>query len=86
MVIEKIGKLLLQPQVLLNNMKELAEEKARKEVHKLGQMNQFNPEAGYIRNYLDWLVALPWNKESKSSVDIKGAEKILNEIILVYRK
>jgi len=55
------------------------EEKARKEVHKLGQMNQFNPEAGYIRNYLDWLIALPWSKESKSDVDIKAAEKILNE-------
>lgn len=60
-------------------MPEDVEEKARKEVHKLGQMNQFNPEAGYIRNYLDWLIALPWNKESKSNVDIKAAEKILNE-------
>lgn len=55
------------------------EEKAKKEVKKLGQMNQFNPEAGYIRNYLDWLLALPWSKESKSNVDIKAAEKILNE-------
>jgi ATP-dependent Lon protease len=60
-------------------MPEEVEEKARKEVHKLGQMNQFNPEAGYIRNYLDWLIALPWNKESKSNIDIKAAEKILNE-------
>ncbi|MBI2033191.1 MAG: endopeptidase La [Candidatus Levybacteria bacterium] len=60
-------------------MSEEVEEKARKEVKKLGQMNQFNPEAGYIRNYLDWLVALPWSKESKSNIDIKQAEKILNE-------
>src|SRR5581483_2955334 len=60
-------------------MPEDVEEKARKEVRKLGQMNQFNPEAGYIRNYLDWLISLPWSKESKSTVDIKAAEDILNE-------
>lgn len=55
------------------------EEKARKEIKKLSQMNQFNPEAGYIRNYLDWLLALPWSKESKSNIDIAVAEKILNQ-------
>jgi ATP-dependent Lon protease len=42
-------------------------------------MNQFNPEAGYIRNYLDWLLELPWGIESKSTVNIKQAEKILDE-------
>ncbi len=55
------------------------EEKAKKEVKKLDQMNQFNPEAGYIRNYLDWLISLPWSNVSKSDVDIKTAEKILDE-------
>jgi len=60
-------------------MPEDVEEKARKELRKLRQMNQFNPEAGYIRNYLDWLISLPWSVESKSDVDIKSAEKILNE-------
>ncbi|MDO8658954.1 MAG: endopeptidase La [Candidatus Levybacteria bacterium] len=55
------------------------EEKAKKEVKKLQQMNQFNPEAGYIRNYLDWLLSLPWSAESKDNVDIKLAEKILDE-------
>jgi ATP-dependent Lon protease len=60
-------------------MPEDVEEKAKKEVKKLQNMNQFNPEAGYIRNYIDWLVGLPWSTESKSDVDIKGAEKILDE-------
>lgn len=60
-------------------MPEDVEEKARKEIKKLGQMNQFNPEAGYIRNYIDWLVSLPWSKESKGTVDIKTSEKILDE-------
>lgn len=60
-------------------MPEDVEEKAKKEVKKLSQMNQFNPEAGYIRNYLDWLIGLPWSAESKNNVDIKLAEKILDE-------
>ncbi|HEX7042312.1 MAG TPA: endopeptidase La [Patescibacteria group bacterium] len=60
-------------------MPEEVEEKAKKEVRKLGQMNQFNPEAGYIRNYVEWLVDLPWSRESKDNVDVKSAEKILDE-------
>jgi ATP-dependent Lon protease len=60
-------------------MPEDIEEKARKEAKKLSQMAQFNPEAGYIRNYLEWLVSLPWAQKSQSNVDIKKAEKILDE-------
>jgi ATP-dependent Lon protease len=61
-------------------MPEEVEEKAKKEVKKLGAMNQFNPEAGYIRNYVEWLVSLPWSVSSKSdNIDIKKAEDILNE-------
>jgi ATP-dependent Lon protease len=60
-------------------MPEEVEAKAKKEVKKLSQMTQFNPEAGYIRNYLDWLVSIPWSKESKNNVNIKAAEKILDE-------
>ncbi len=70
--------------VLLNKIKdakmpEEVEEKAKKELNKLQNMNQFNPEAGYIRNYLDLMVALPWSEESKDSANIKSAEKILDE-------
>ncbi len=60
-------------------MPEDTEEKAEKEAKKLAQMTQFNPEAGYIRNYLDWLVDLPWSKESKSSASVKEAEKMLDQ-------
>jgi ATP-dependent Lon protease len=60
-------------------MPEDVEEKAKKELTKLQNMNQFNPEAGYIRNYLDLMVSLPWSKESPDSADIKTAEKILDE-------
>jgi len=55
------------------------EEKAKKEVKKLSQMAQFNPEAGYVRNYLEWLVSLPWAVKSQNNLDIKKAEKILDE-------
>ena len=55
------------------------EEKARKELKKLSQTTPYNPEAGYIRNYLETLVALPWSVKSKNSVDIKDAERILEE-------
>ncbi|MEK7551256.1 MAG: endopeptidase La [Patescibacteria group bacterium] len=60
-------------------MPEDVEEKAKKEIKKLSQMNQFNPESGYIRNYLDWLLDLPWSEETKNNVNIKLAEKILDE-------
>ena len=55
-------------------MPEEIEEKARKEAKKLAQMAQFNPEAGYIRNYLDWLLSVPWSAVSKSTINIKTAE------------
>ena len=73
-----------ETRMLLNKIKEAkmpeeVEEKARKELNKLQNMNQFNPEAGYIRNYLDLMVSLPWSQESRDSANIKSAEKILDE-------
>ena len=69
----------LMEKVKKAKMPEEIEEKVKKEIKKLSQMNQFNPEAGYIRNYLDWLLSLPWGLESKNNVNVKLAEKILNE-------
>lgn len=60
-------------------MPQEVEEKAHKELKKLSQMTQFNPEAGYIRNYLDWLVSIPWSMQSKNNIDIKKAEEILDK-------
>jgi ATP-dependent Lon protease len=73
-----------ETKALLGKIKEAkmpqdVEEKAKKELSKLQHMNQFNPEAGYIRNYLDLMVSLPWNDESKDVSDIKAAEKMLDE-------
>ena len=55
------------------------EEKAKKELKRLAQMSSYNPEASYIRTYLDWLVDLPWSIASSSEVDIREADKILDE-------
>ncbi len=60
-------------------MPKSVEEKALKELERLAQMSQFNPESSYIRTYLDWLVDLPWANTSTNNIDIKQAEKILNE-------
>jgi len=73
-----------ETQMLLQKIKDAkmpedVEEKAKKELGKLQNMNQFNPEAGYIRNYLDLMVGLPWSTESRDVADIKSAEKILDE-------
>lgn len=55
-----------------------AREKADSEFKKLKNMNLMSPEATVIRNYLDWLLAVPWNKKSKSQKSLKAAEKILD--------
>lgn len=55
------------------------EEKAKKELKKLSQSSPYNPESGYIRNYLETLIALPWSIKSKNNLEIEEAEKILEE-------
>lgn len=54
-------------------------EKSRKELSRLSKMSSYNPEAGYIRNYLEWLTDLPWQVVGKKGIDMKKAEAILDE-------
>jgi ATP-dependent Lon protease len=56
-----------------------AEEKAYKEIERLESMPPMSAEATVCRNYLDWLISLPWNKKSREKRDLKEAERILNE-------
>lgn len=60
-------------------MPEEAKKQALKELSRLEGMPSFSPEISYIRNYLDWLVSLPWSVKSTTDIDIKKAEKILDE-------
>lgn len=54
-------------------------EKASKELSRLAKMSSYNPEAGYIRNYLEWLTDLPWKMQSEGKVNMKKAENVLDE-------
>jgi len=55
------------------------EEKALKEVDRLEKMPPMAAEAAVVRNYLDWLLSLPWNKSTRDRLDLKAAETILEE-------
>ncbi|MGQ9618431.1 MAG: endopeptidase La [Candidatus Aminicenantia bacterium] len=61
------------------NMPEDARNKAYKELERLEAMPGLSAEATVSRNYLDWLLSLPWNKKTKDKKDLKRAEKILDE-------
>ena len=54
-----------------------AEEKALKEVDRLEKMPPMAAEAAVVRNYLDWLLALPWSKGTRDRLDINAAEAVL---------
>jgi ATP-dependent Lon protease len=56
-----------------------AREKAMAELKKLRTMSPMSAEATVVRNYLDWLLSIPWKKPTKTKRDLKLAEKILNE-------
>jgi ATP-dependent Lon protease len=55
-----------------------AREKATHELKKLRQMSPMSAEATVVRNYLDWLLSIPWNKKSKVKKDLKAAQEILD--------
>jgi len=54
-------------------------EKAEKEINRLKMMSPGSAEGNVIRTYVTWLLELPWNKQTKDSIDIKKAKKILEE-------
>ncbi len=60
------------------HMPEQVREKAEKELFRLSKMSSYNPEASYIRTYLEWLVELPWGVLSPNNNSLKEAEEILN--------
>jgi ATP-dependent Lon protease len=54
------------------------EAKARNEFNKLKQMSPMSAEAAVVRNYLDWLLGVPWKKRSKVRRDLKAAQDVLD--------
>src|SRR5207342_3708773 len=55
-----------------------AREKATHELKKLRQMSPMSPEATVVRNYLDWLLSIPWAKRPKIKKDLKLAQEVLD--------
>ena len=56
-----------------------AKEKCYSEIKKLKSMSPMSAESSVIRNYLDWILTIPWGKKTKVKKDIKFAESVLNE-------
>lgn len=66
---DKIKKLKLPPE---------AQEKCDGELKKLEKMNPFASESSIVRNYLDWIIQLPWHKKTKNNSDFSKAQKTLD--------
>src|SRR6476469_3285110 len=69
----------LKKKIEQSRMPKEVERKALDELKRLEAMPPMSAEATVSRNYLDWLIAVPWHKKSKESRDLKRAEEILNE-------
>ncbi|KKE80505.1 endopeptidase La [Oceanobacillus caeni] len=61
-----------------SDMPEHVMEVALKELDRYEKVPQSSGESSVIRNYLEWLLVLPWTKKTKDTIDIKKAEKVLN--------
>jgi len=69
----------LEKRLKRKRMSKESSSKARQELKKLKMMQSMSPEATVIRNYIEWLIDLPWYNKSKSKLDVDQSEKILNE-------
>ncbi len=74
---DEIGEILLKMKKI--RLSKEAKEKCEHEIKKLRTMNMMSAEASVIRNYLDWILTLPWKRPTRIVSDLPGAETILNE-------
>ncbi|MBX9608894.1 MAG: endopeptidase La [Gammaproteobacteria bacterium] len=70
---EELGK-----KIARAGMPKEARDKAEAELKKLRMMSPMSAEATVVRNYIDWIVSVPWKKRSKTSRDLNRAEEILD--------
>jgi ATP-dependent Lon protease len=68
----------LEDKIKKTKLSKEAREKATHELKKLRQMSPMSAEATVVRNYLDWLLSIPWNKKSKVKKDLKAAQDVLD--------
>ena len=60
-------------------MSKEAHEKVKKEIKRLSTMSPMSPEGTVVRNYIDWILSLPWHEYTQEEMDIEKAERILEE-------
>jgi ATP-dependent Lon protease len=60
-------------------MSKEAHEKVKKEIKRLSTMSPMSPEGAIVRNYIDWILFLPWHEYTQEEMDIEKAERILEE-------
>ncbi|MGF6172062.1 endopeptidase La [Ensifer sp. 4252] len=68
----------IEERIAKTKLSKEAREKADAELKKLRQMSPMSAEATVVRNYLDWLLGMPWGKKSKIKTDLNHAEEVLN--------
>ena len=68
----------LREKIIERNMPERITEIAQKELDRFERIPQSSAESSVIRNYIDWLISLPWNERTKDTIEIEQAEKILD--------
>ena len=69
----------LKEEIVKAKMPQEAHEKAMEEFNKLKKTPPMSPEFTVIRNYLDWIVGVPWQKRTKDDLDVEHVKKILDE-------
>jgi ATP-dependent Lon protease len=69
----------LEERIRKTKLSKEGREKALAEVKKLRSMSPMSAEATVVRNYLDWMLSIPWKKRSKISKDLKRAQQVLDE-------
>ena len=68
----------IEERVRKTKLSKEAREKATAEIKKLRSMSPMSAEATVVRNYLDWMLSIPWGKKSKIKKDIREAQKVLD--------
>ena len=69
----------LEEKIKSRKMTAEAQDKAMKELKKLKMMSPMSAEATVVRNYIDWMISLPWADYTEDKLDISEAEKVLEE-------
>ena len=69
----------LEGKIAETKLSKEAQEKAEGELKKLKQMSPMSAEATVVRNYLDWMLSIPWNKKSRVKKDLNKAQEVLDK-------